>query len=120
MTDPTQTELDEMAGTIALRMMEVPRRVGMPIMDRLIDTLENIAHVEQQNGDYPACFMVDLHTITTVMKQVQDQYDEMALHRIGNESREKVREHLQHRLMEHRQMVNEANARTKPMARRKK
>ena len=102
MPNPTQTELDEIAATIADRMMEVPRRVGMPEMDRLIDTMENLAHVEQENGDYPASFVVDLHTITTVLKQIQDQYMEATLRRIGDQSREKVREHLQHRLMEHR------------------
>ena len=65
MTDPTQTELDEIPATIADRMMEIPRRVGMPEMDRLIDTIKNLVHIEQQNGDCPASFIVDLHTVNT-------------------------------------------------------
>ncbi len=109
MTNPTQTELDEISNTIALRMMELDRRVGMPEMDRLVDTMENLAHVEQENGDYPASFIVDLHTVTRIIKQVQDQYNEETLRRIGDKSREKVREHLQHRLTEHRDMVRQAN-----------
>ena len=120
MTNPTQTESDEIAATIADRMMEVPRRVGMPEMDRLIDTIENLAHVEQENGDYPASFIVDLHTITAMIKQIQDQYNEETLRRIGDKSREKVHGHLQHRLIEHRNKVMEANSKTKPMARRRK